>query len=241
MVSRPTSPLTVDGTPHVTDTELYQLRYFATLGRLSASLLHEMSHPLTIAMLHLDEFDEQQYPSIRQVRRNMHRMHRYLEAARQQLKQPARQTAFTIKPQVMQVRHLVIPLARSAGVQMTFETVPACKLRGNALAFQHMLTNVLVNAIESYHYDTSVETTRPVQVRFSLDSQNLVMSVEDWGEGMSAQQVQHIFSPLYTTKSNGLGIGLALVRECAASLQGSIRITSTPRKGTRFTITLPLA
>lgn len=239
MASRATSPLIVDGTPHVTDTELYQLRYFATLGRLSASLLHEMSHPLTIAMLHLDEFDEQQYPRIKPVRHNINRLHRYLEAARQQLKQPARQTTFAVKPQVAQVRHLVMPLARSAGVQLTFDLVPACKLRGNALAFQHMLTNLVVNAIESYHYDTSIDTNRPIQVRFTVGA-DLTISVQDWGEGMSAQQVQRIFNPLYTTKSNGLGIGLTLVRECADSLGGVIRITSTPRRGTCFTVTLPL-
>lgn len=240
MAGRPTSPLIVDGTAHVTDTELYQLRYFATLGRLSASLLHEMSHPLTIAMLHLDEFDERQYPRIRHVRRNINRLHRYLKAARQQLQEPTQQTTFAVKPQVDQVRQLVTPLAQAAGVQLTFGRVPTCKLHGNALAFQHMLTNLVVNAVESYHLDVSNESARPVRVQLSCGNE-LVISVTDWGEGMSSQQVQHIFNPLYTTKSSGLGIGLTLVRECVDNLEGTIRITSTPRRGTRFTITLPLA
>jgi CheY-like chemotaxis protein/two-component sensor histidine kinase len=67
------------------------------------------------------------------------------------------------------------------------------------------------------------------------------LRVEDTGHGMSAETIERIFDPYYTTKpqGEGTGMGLSLVQGIVRNLEGAIRVDSVPGKGTRFDIYLP--
>jgi signal transduction histidine kinase len=67
------------------------------------------------------------------------------------------------------------------------------------------------------------------------------LHVRDTGSGMSAEQLARIFEPLYTTKPEGTGLGLYIVREIMAAHAGHVTVQSVEGQGTTFTLTLPPA
>ena len=67
------------------------------------------------------------------------------------------------------------------------------------------------------------------------------LQVRDTGSGMTAERLERIFEPLYTTKPGGTGLGLYIVQEIVAAHGGQITVQSEEGQGTIFTITLPRA
>ena len=64
--------------------------------------------------------------------------------------------------------------------------------------------------------------------------------VGDTGRGMSEEQLARAFDDFFTTKPDGTGLGLSVVRRLTTDLDGSVRVESAPGQGTVFTIELPL-
>lgn len=227
----------------VTYDKLRELQRFAELGRLSASLLHEISNPLAAALLNL-ELGDQKSLAVRRARRDMKLLWRYVEAARQQLRQQSQPTSFRVQPKLDQLQHVVRPLARKAGVRLDIESPPSCRLHGDPVKFQQLVANLVINAIEAY--DEGRDGQPPPLVRVVLTSSGkwLTIQVADWGKGICAEDLLHIFDAFYTTKGrngHGLGVGLAIVKHyVTVDFGGSIKVKSSGRRGTRFTVKLPV-
>lgn len=83
-----------------------------------------------------------------------------------------------------------------------------------------------------------------VTVKASLDDNKITVSVSDTGCGIEERDIQHIFDKFYQAdsshKTKGNGLGLALVREILSLTNGEIQVESTPGKGSRFTVTVPV-
>lgn len=220
-----------------------ELQRFIELGRLSASLLHEISSPLTAALIHLEDVNDQKSLSVRAIRRSLVRVSRYVNAARKQLRNQGELTIFSLDSQVRDIKRLVLPLAKVKHVKLDFSLTPKAKLRGDPIKFQQILVNLIVNAIEAY--DLSQTQTANLRVRVVISDQlkYIQLVVIDWGEGISQAQLPRLFDPFYSTKSGedkGLGLGLVIVKQCVKdSFNGSINVTSSARNGTCFTIKLP--
>jgi signal transduction histidine kinase len=67
----------------------------------------------------------------------------------------------------------------------------------------------------------------------------LEVTVSDTGEGIAANDIAHVFEPFFSTKSEGTGLGLALVHRVVQEHGGDIDVRSSPGLGTTFTLTLP--
>jgi signal transduction histidine kinase len=78
-----------------------------------------------------------------------------------------------------------------------------------------------------------------IQIRISKESGNYRIDVEDNGTGISAGQKSRIFSPSFTTKSGGMGLGLAIVRSIIQNNGGEIWFESEEGKGSTFSFRLP--
>lgn len=224
--------------------QLQELHRLAEIGRLSASLLHQISNPLTAALLHLEQSKNHLPDSVRHVRRNVRLLWRYVEAARQQLRQESQPVLFSVGQQLEQVKRLVTPPADKARVSLVFDKASGYKLYGDPVKFQHVLANLLMNAIEAYDEDRYHGLARPVRVVVKRQRRYLVIRVIDWGKGITTDQMVKLFKPFYTTKKDagyGLGIGLAMVEQYARhDFHGSITVTSSRRHGTQFSLRLPL-
>jgi signal transduction histidine kinase len=99
--------------------------------------------------------------------------------------------------------------------------------------------NVISNAIESYG-NRRGRKERPVIIRLERVRSKLSISVTDHGKPISPRHIDKIFEPFYTTKPNGIGIGLFIVKQVVENdFDGSISLDSDKRSGTTFNIRLP--
>jgi len=102
-------------------------------------------------------------------------------------------------------------------------------------AFRRVLSNLMQNAMDAMPQGGEL-------ILCGRQTGSWVcLGVQDTGEGMPADQLSQLFVPFHTTKSDGTGLGLYVVREILAAHGGVITVTSTPGTGTTCLVMLPLA
>ena len=128
------------------------------------------------------------------------------------------------------------------GHKIEFESgcEPLRQVRGNPAELQQALMNLLTNAIEA-----SAKTGK-VMIRGKNEKDQVLLSVEDSGCGISEENLSRIFDPFFSTKGvwgddpgEGLGLGLTIAKNIAEEYGGRIYVESEAKKGSRFTISLP--
>jgi two-component system sensor histidine kinase HydH len=95
------------------------------------------------------------------------------------------------------------------------------------------LSNLVQNAIQAS------SSGQKVEIRTVARDKDLIVLVSDQGEGIQAQHLESIFNPFFTTKPQGIGLGLPIVSKIVDEHQGRLQVFSEPGKGTTFEITLP--
>jgi two-component system, sporulation sensor kinase E len=102
---------------------------------------------------------------------------------------------------------------------------------------QQVLLNLIKNAIQAMN---NCENGKNITIDTYLDGTNAVLAVSDTGCGMTEKQMEKIFEPYFTTKSEGNGLGLTIVFKIIKEHGGDIHVRSTLGEGSQFTITLPI-
>ena len=128
---------------------------------------------------------------------------------------------------------LLGPKALSKGVEVRSAIEPALRVRADRGSLWSIVWNLSANAVEA------VPNGGVVELRLTANADSVVLTVEDDGPGMSEDQKRRAFEPYFTTKANGTGLGLPVVRQAVAELGGRIELKSEPGLGTRFTVALP--
>jgi len=101
-------------------------------------------------------------------------------------------------------------------------------------AFRRVLINLMQNAIDAMPQGGELTLCGRQADSWAC------LAVQDTGEGIPADQLSQLFVPFHTTKSDGTGLGLYVVREILAAHGGVITVTSTPSTGTTCLVMLPL-
>jgi signal transduction histidine kinase len=101
---------------------------------------------------------------------------------------------------------------------------------------QQVIRNLWQNALDA------VEPGGHVRVRTRLDGQVVVLEVQDDGSGINREDLRRIFTPFFTTKDpgKGMGLGLAIAHQVVSQAGGVISVESLPGKGTAFRVRLPV-
>lgn len=230
--------------PDISTDYLHELEHLAEIGRLSASLLHEINNPLTAAILWLEQYENKQSSCIRQARQSIDVLQRYVEAARRHIRRESKEHVFDIDSELIHVRRIMIPLARRYDVRLHVPANTNCQLYGDPVKFQQIIANLIKNAVDSYEPDPSViSRQKTVYVKTIRRRDYIFIKVMDTGCGIAGNQLEKIFQPFYSTKGRaGLGIGLFTIRRYVETdFRGSIQVTSSEGRGTCFTIKLPRA
>ena len=110
------------------------------------------------------------------------------------------------------------------------------KVTADAARVETIINHLVQNAIEA------TDDGSPIQITCRKQGSNAAISVIDKGVGMSEAFVANqLFKPFESTKDGGFGIGAYEARALATSMGGGLRVESRLGKGTRFTLSLPLA
>lgn len=127
--------------------------------------------------------------------------------------------------------------AHIEGVELTIDLEDDCIILADRKQLMRMLNNLVQNAIQA----TKKEEERNVGLRLKKDNETFIIEVEDNGTGISKELEDKIFKPNFTTKSKGMGLGLAIVHTIINNHSGQISYKSAVPNGTVFIVELPKA
>jgi signal transduction histidine kinase len=228
--------------------ELTHTNRVATAGILSASIAHEISQPLTAIVmaataarrwLALTEPSvEEARDQLDQIESSGLRAGEIITSLRGMFKKEAQaRNLIDINQLISTVLALVRHELRKHGVELRTEldeSLPA--LEGDRVQLQQVVLNLVMNAIEAMHY----VTPRILSIRSLVSKPNFVqVAVEDTGTGVDPSKRDHIFSPMFTTKERGMGIGLSICHSIIENHNGRIWVTGGIDKGSVFQFELP--
>jgi signal transduction histidine kinase len=139
----------------------------------------------------------------------------------------------------------IIGLIRSAkqvfvseGISVKVETnLEEATIRADRSQMIRVFNNLIKNAIQATPEDRSTE----VRIIITRTESKIQIDISDNGVGIPTEKKNKIFTPYFTTKSTGTGLGLAMVRQIVENHHGTIDFDSVVDKGTTFTIMLPVA
>ena len=145
-----------------------------------------------------------------------------------------------VQPVLERVARMLTILAREKGVTLTWEADPAAVALATEDDVHQILYNLMDNGIKYSGADGFVHTAA------SVDGDWVVLTVEDNGIGIPADDLPHIFERFYRVDKmrsraiGGTGLGLSIVKHAVAYHHGTVELDSREGKGTTFTVTLPL-
>jgi C4-dicarboxylate-specific signal transduction histidine kinase len=109
---------------------------------------------------------------------------------------------------------------------------------GDRVQLQQVTLNLLMNAFEALERDE--QSVKPVQIRTALADGMVTVEVEDDGVGLTDEQMPRMFEPFYTTKPDGMGLGLAICQTILSAHDGSVNVSRNSGRGTTFSFSLPV-
>jgi two-component system NtrC family sensor kinase len=223
--------------------ELVRAEKLADLGTLSAGVAHEINNPLAIIRgnaellqmsLPADGDNAEEVETILEQTRRVERIvANLLTFARQGRKQVSSFDPGAMLSDILrQVGHQA-PLT-GIGVQLSIPpNLPP--VEGDEGQLRQVFTNLVVNAIQAMPQGGTLSVACQ-----SRDGETLRVTVADSGAGMDEAAREQIFTPFFTTKANGTGLGLSVSYGIVREHGGTIAVESSPGQGTRFNVTLPL-
>ena len=139
-----------------------------------------------------------------------------------------------------EVISLVRREADSRNVRLALEPVSSLPpVSGDRVQLQQVLLNLLLNAMDAMN--DSATDGRQITVRIQAAGTQVEVAVSDTGHGIPAGKLDQVFEPFFSTKPNGLGMGLSISRRIIEAISGNIRAKNNEAGGATFTFTLPVA
>ncbi len=230
--------------------ELAHVARITTMGELAASLAHELNQPLTAILSNAQaaqRFLAAEPGNVEEVHAILHDIveddmrageviHRVRELVRKGNLEIAALDLETVVRDVVMLIHSDAILHNINILLQMGSDVP--KVHGDKVQLQQVVLNLLLNAFQAMK-DCPVNE-RQVSVRTELgDGHQVVVAVSDRGEGLKDDQLDKIFQPFYTTKDNGLGLGLAINRSIVEAHGGRLWAKNNPDRGATIYFTVP--
>ncbi len=216
--------------------------HLVTMGKMMASLAHQIRTPLASSMLYLSQcvegaldhetrqtFCQKALARSRHIEKLINDMLVFAHGGQ------FVSTRFSVTDLCNELKDQLIPqLQQRAAILLMLGEDVAVELQGNQDALLGALANLCMNSLQACASEPRIE------IRITTTLHGLLsISLKDNGCGMDRDTRAHIFDPFFSTKTDGTGLGLAVVKAVVESHQGRIAVFSRPGRGCRFRIFLP--
>ena len=229
--------------------ELARSAHVSRMGAMTASIAHEINQPLAAIVAnasaglrwmersppHLDEIRE----SFEQIGQEGRRAADVIDSVRSMFKsKELAHGSVDLNQLIREVLSLVEGSIQKHGIAMRTELDEALvSVMGNRVQLQQVLFNLLTNAIEAMEFVAS----RKMLVKSEFRNGEVRVTVEDLGSGIDPKDIDKIFSSFFTTKVEGMGMGLSICRSIVESHGGRLSALPGHSHGAAFQFTLPVA
>lgn len=216
--------------------------HLMTMGKMMASLAHQIRTPLSSTMLYLSQivdadlgpeknqkFTAKALARVKHMETMINDMLVFAHGGKFQMSE------FPIRELLNELNDQIQPHLLQRHATLTLD-MPKDELfiHGNKPALLGAVANLCMNAMDAAKQNLKIH----IDVSMTRKGDMLV-KISDNGCGMDQNTLKHLFDPFFTTKSNGTGLGLAVVKSVIESHQGSITVQSEPGQGSRFDFHLP--
>jgi PAS domain S-box-containing protein len=222
--------------------EMKKLAELKTVSQMAASISHEVRNPLTVVkgfnqLLRNQNLTEEQKNlyiqlSLEELDRAESIITDYLTFAK-----PAIEHLETLElsKELDYIVHVLNPYATMGNIviQLEKEKEPL-HILGESRELRQSLLNIMKNGIES------MEPGGRLSIHVKKIKENAVITIRDTGKGMSAEQIEQLGTPYYSTKDKGTGLGTMVAFSIIKAMKSEINVDSEIGKGTCFTISIPL-
>jgi len=217
----------------------------ASIGRLTASIAHEIRNPLG-AISHAGQLlqeseslspDDQRLTEI--ITNNSRRMNQVIENVLTLAKQDsANPTLISLKSWLIEISNKIID-----SINLKPEQISIQVFNDNLQAYfdvnqiEQAFSILLSNSVR--HFDQEIQNLS-IELKASSKENQILLEVIDNGPGIAVEHLKNIFEPFYTSLNSGTGLGLYIARELIESNKGQISYTSILPRGSNFKLLLPI-
>ena len=221
------------------------------LAQLASGLAHELGQPLGAILRNAEAAElliEESPPDLAEIRailtdirQDDQRAAGVIQRMRTMLKRKSTERApLSIAELVQEVVALVGHNVVQRGVQLSVEVAPELPaVWGDRVQLQQVLLNLLLNGMEGMSQQPPETRHLTIQAR-RCAGEIVEVSVRDSGPGVPAQNVARVFEPFFSTKAEGLGIGLAVSKSLIEAHQGELWVENRAEGGACFHFTVPV-
>jgi C4-dicarboxylate-specific signal transduction histidine kinase len=229
--------------------QLTHLTRVAILGQMSGALAHELAQPLTAILSNAQaaqRFLASNRVDLTEVREIIEDIVNDDKRAGEVIRRVrALLRRGEIQRQPLDVQRLIRDALSIAHSDLIVRQVDvSCRLEpqlpavlGDKVQIQQVLLNLLLNAAEAM--SDNVARDRRIDISAQPESSGVRISVTDCGVGIAPDRLENVFEAFNTTKSNGLGLGLAICRSIVTAHNGRMWATNNAQRGSTFHFTLP--
>jgi signal transduction histidine kinase len=230
--------------------ELAHVNRVTTMGRLTASIAHEVNQPVAAVVTNADaalRWLGAQPPDLEEARQALgyvikdgNRASDVIRRIRTLInkKVPTRNDRLDINETISEVIALTRSEVLRNGVALQTRLAKDLPLiQGDRVQLQQMMLNLVINAVEAMSGVS--ERSRELMIGSGKDASNgVLVTVRDSGPGLNQESLNHLFDAFYTTKPGGMGMGLSICHSIIEAHGGRIWATNVPQ-GATFQFTLP--
>ncbi|MCW9029930.1 MAG: ATP-binding protein [Gammaproteobacteria bacterium] len=224
-----------------------QQQRLAAMGKMAASLAHQIRTPLSSALLYVSNLkrqvlsDEDRFVLTEKMTSRLRHLEQLIEDMLMYSKEgKVGEECFTSQTLLDELYlglepQLELTQTRFVSTNSNRDLI----IQGNRQMLLSALSNLAMNAMQAMKESEKTQMGK-IEVSITKNNNDVCISIKDNGPGIPSELQEQIFDPFYTTRTQGTGLGLAVVQAVAKAHGGLVELVSNPKNGSEFKLTMPL-